>query len=152
MPVLERPRVDRVAVTDQLEQAWLAELLGGPLVHALNPRDDHRVVEQPTEILLVGNVGLDIARERIAVGEHAAEREEGPGHPEPWIAEHAAKGGESPYSQTRRPNKRVGIEDTAERDVHEEALRRALCFGELPMLQVGAHDARVVGSVPVARR
>src|SRR4051812_20952040 len=91
VPLLERPRVDRIAVANQLEQTLLAKLLRGPLVHALQPREDHGVVEQPTEAPLVGDVGLDIASERIAVGEHAAEREEGPGHPEPWIAEHAAQ-------------------------------------------------------------
>src|SRR3712207_7247327 len=37
------------------------------------------------------------------------------------------------------------------RSVHEEPLRRALRFGELAVLQVGAHDARVVCAVPVAR-
>src|SRR2546421_7468237 len=65
VPLLEGPRVDGVAVTNQLEQAWLAKLLRGPLVHALQARDDHGVVEQPTEILLVGNIGLDVSGERI---------------------------------------------------------------------------------------
>src|SRR5215204_509460 len=113
-------------------QAWFAELLGGPLVHALRARRDHRVVEQPTETLLVGDVGLDVSGERIAVWDHAAEREEGPGHPEPRVAEQAAERRESPYRQARRRNERVGIEHTDENDVHEKALRRALRLGESP--------------------
>src|SRR5512133_3794452 len=70
---LERPGVDRVAVANELEQVWFAELLGGPLVHPLQPRSDHRVVEHPAEALFVGDVGLDVSGERIAVGEHTAE-------------------------------------------------------------------------------
>ena len=54
--LFEGPRVDRAAVANQLEQAWLAKLLGRPLVHALQPRDDHRVVEQPPKALLVGDI------------------------------------------------------------------------------------------------
>jgi hypothetical protein len=50
--LLEGPGVDRVAVAHQLEQAWLVELLGRPLVQALQPRRDHRVVEHPAEALL----------------------------------------------------------------------------------------------------
>jgi hypothetical protein len=36
--LLEGPRVDRVAITNELEQARLAELLGGPLIQPLHPR------------------------------------------------------------------------------------------------------------------
>ena len=60
--LLEGPGVDRVAVANELEQARLGELLGGPLVQALQPRHDHRVVEHPAEALLVGDVALDVAR------------------------------------------------------------------------------------------
>jgi hypothetical protein len=70
---LEGPRVDRVAIANELEQPRFAELGGGPLVHALQPRHDHRVVEHPAKTLLVGDVALDIERERIAVWQHAAE-------------------------------------------------------------------------------
>ena len=89
MSFLEGPRVDRAAVANQFEQAWFAELLGRPLVQALQPRHDHRVVEQPAETLLVGDVPLNVAGERVAVRDHAAEREEHARHPEPRIAEHA---------------------------------------------------------------
>ena len=61
MALLVGPRVDRVAVANELEQARFAELLGGPLVQALQPRHDHRVVEQPAKTLLVGDVPLDVA-------------------------------------------------------------------------------------------
>ena len=44
------------------------------------------------------------------------------------------------------------VQHASQRDVHEEALRCALGFGESPVLQVGVHDARVVRSVPVAPR
>ena len=71
--LFEGPGVDGVAVAHQLEQAWLAELRGGPLVDALQPRHDHRVVEQPAKTLLVGDVALHVELERIAVREHAAE-------------------------------------------------------------------------------
>ena len=73
MSLLEGPGVDRVAGANQLEQTWLPELHGGPLVHALQPRHDHRVVEQPAKTLLVGDIALHVERERIAVWEHAAE-------------------------------------------------------------------------------
>ena len=56
MSLFEGPHVKWVAVANQLKQAWLAELHGGPLVHALQPRHDHRVVEQPTKTLLVGDM------------------------------------------------------------------------------------------------
>lgn len=85
MSLLEAPRVDGAPVANQLEQAWLAKLLGGPSYRLCNRGTITRVVEQPTETLLIGDVRLDV-------------------------------------------------------------------FGELPMLQVGAHDARVVGPVSVARR
>ena len=130
MSLLERPRVDRAAVANQLEQAWFAELLGGPLVQALQPRHDHGVVEQPAEALLVGDVALDVAVERIVVREHAAEREERARHPEPGIAEHAAERSEPPQRQARRRDECVRVEDAHQRDVHEEALRRGLCVGE----------------------
>jgi hypothetical protein len=71
--LFEGPSVDRVAVANQLEQTWLAELHGGPLVDSLQPRHDHRVVEQPAETLLVGDIALHVERERIPVWEHAAE-------------------------------------------------------------------------------
>jgi hypothetical protein len=74
-----------------------------------------------------------------------------PGHPESGIPEHAGKRGESPQRQARRRNEGMGIKATAERDIHEEALWRALCFGESPVLQIRAHDARVVSSVPGTR-
>ena len=54
--------VDRVAIPDQVEQPRFVELLGGPLVEALQPRRDHRVVEQPAETLLVGDIPPDVAR------------------------------------------------------------------------------------------
>jgi hypothetical protein len=76
---LEGPGVDRATVANQLKQPRFVELLRGPLVYALQPRDDHRVIEQPTKTLLVGDVALDLARERIAVRNHAPEREERPG-------------------------------------------------------------------------
>ena len=72
MSLLERPRVDRIAVSHQLDQVWFAELLGRPLVQGLQPRDDHRVVEHPAETLLVGDVALHVEWERIAVRQHAA--------------------------------------------------------------------------------
>ena len=50
------------------------------------------------------------------------------------------------------PDERVRVEHAHQRDVHEEALRRALRFGEFAVLQVGADDARVVSAVPVAGR
>jgi hypothetical protein len=70
---LEGPSVDRAAVPSQLEEAWFVKLLGGALVHALHPRQDHGVVEQPTETLLIGDIRLDVFGERIVVGEHPAE-------------------------------------------------------------------------------
>jgi hypothetical protein len=39
----------------------------------LQPRHDDGVVEHPTETMLVGDIALDVARERKAVWEHAAE-------------------------------------------------------------------------------
>ena len=73
MSFLERPGVDRVAVANELEQARFGELLGGPLVEALQARDDHRVVEHPAQTLLFGDIALDVAVERIAVREHTSE-------------------------------------------------------------------------------
>ena len=73
MSLLEGPGVDRVAVANQLLQAWFVEVLGRPLVQALQPRHDHRVVEHPAKPLLVGDVALHVERERIAVWQHAAE-------------------------------------------------------------------------------
>ena len=43
--LLVRPRVDRAAVADEAEQTGFAEFSGGPLVQALEPRSDDRVVE-----------------------------------------------------------------------------------------------------------
>src|SRR5262245_34880126 len=68
--LLERPGVDRVAVADQAEQARLGELLAGPLVEALQPRSDHRVVEHPAQALIVGDIAVDVAVEREAVRQY----------------------------------------------------------------------------------
>ena len=72
MSLLEGPGVDRVAVANQLQQAWFVEVLGGPLVQALKPRHDHRVVEHPAKTLLVGDIALHVDGERVAVWQHAA--------------------------------------------------------------------------------
>src|SRR5271166_2970513 len=60
--LLKWPGVDRVAVANQLEQAWLVQLLGRPLVHALQARQNHRVVEQPSKAVLAGDIALSVAR------------------------------------------------------------------------------------------
>ena len=65
------PRVDRAAVANELEHPWLCELRGGPLVETLQSRHDHRVVEQPAETPLVGDIALDLIGERIVVRDHA---------------------------------------------------------------------------------
>jgi hypothetical protein len=150
VPLLERPGVGRVAVAHQLEQARFAELLGRPLVQVLPPRDDHRVVEDPAEALLVGDVALHVERERIAVRQHAAQREEDACHPEPRVAEQAAERSEPSQRQARRRAERVRVEHAHEHDVDEEALGCALRSGELPVLEVAGDDARVVRPVPVA--
>jgi hypothetical protein len=150
--LFEGPSVDRVAVANQLEQAWLAELHGGPLVHGLQPRHDHRVVEQPAKALLVGDVALYVEGEGIAVREHAAEREKDAGHPEPRVAEQATERSEPAECKPRCPDECMRVEDADKRNVHEEALRCALRFGEVAVLEVGAHDARVVSQVSVAPR
>src|SRR4029453_18759049 len=85
--LLIRPRVDRAAVANQLEQAWFAELLGGQPVQTLERRHDHGVVEQPAKTLLVGDIPLDVAGERVVVRDHAAERQKRARHPAPGIAE-----------------------------------------------------------------
>jgi hypothetical protein len=71
--LLEGPGVDRVAVANQLEQARFVQVLGGLLVHGLQSRHDHHVVEHPAEWLLVGDVALHVEPERIAVRQNAAE-------------------------------------------------------------------------------
>ena len=73
MSLLEGPGVDWVAVANQLKQARFGDLVSGPLVQALQPRDDHRVVEHPAQTLLFGDITLDVAIERIAVREHTPE-------------------------------------------------------------------------------
>ena len=115
-----------------------------------NRGDDHRVVEQPAQTLLVGDVAIHVERERIAVREHAPEREKDARHPDSRVSENAAQGSESPERQMRRPHECVGVEHANERDVHEEALGLALFLGKILVHQVGAHDARVVSAVPVA--
>ena len=107
MVFFERPGVDRVALANQLDDSRLAELVRRPLVEALQPGDDHRVVEQPAETLLVGDVALHVERERIAVRKHAAQREKETGHPEPGVAEHAAERSEPSQREVRCPDKRV---------------------------------------------
>ena len=86
------------------------------------------------------------------VRQHAAQREERSGHARPGVAEQAAERGQPAEGQARRPDERVRIQDARERDVHEEALRRVLRLGEVAVLQVAAHDARVVRAVPGAPR
>ena len=81
MSLFERPGVDRVAAANQLEQAWFAERGGGPLVHALQPRHDDRVVEKPAKTLLVGDLALDVKRERIAVWEYPRSERKTPAIP-----------------------------------------------------------------------
>ena len=58
--LLVRPGVDRAAVTNELAQARLAELVCGPFVHELHSGQDHRVVEQTSEAVLLGEVALDL--------------------------------------------------------------------------------------------
>jgi hypothetical protein len=127
--LFERPGVDRAALANQLHDAWLAELARRPLVEALQPRHDHRIVEEPAETLLVGDIALHVECKRIAV--RKAERSE------------------PSQREARCPDERVRVEDAYERDVHEEPLGLALCLGELAVLQVGMDDARVVSSIPV---
>src|SRR5213592_4421282 len=110
--LLEGPGVDRVAIANQLDQAWFAELLGGPLIQALQPRHDHRVVEHPTKTLLIGDIALHVARERIAVRQHAAEGEEDAGHPHPGVAEQAAERSEPSERQARRRGECVRVQHT----------------------------------------
>ena len=153
MSLLERPGVDRVAVANQLEQAWLAELLGGPLVQALQPRHDHRVVEHPAETLLVGDVALDVVGERIAVWEHAASDRNAPGHPEPGVAEQrgrAERTAPAPGAAPRRARARRGRARSA--TFMKKRSGALSASASVAVLQVAGHDARVVGSVPVARR
>lgn len=68
LSLFERPYVDRAAVTNQREQSWLIELVRGSLVQRLASRCDDGVVEEPSEMLLAGEVGLDVVGERIASG------------------------------------------------------------------------------------
>src|ERR1700735_5450961 len=89
--LLEWPGVDRVAVSHHFQHSWFAELVGGPLVEGLKPRHNHRVIEHPAETLLVGDVALHLACEWVAIWQHAAERQERAGHPEPGIAEQATQ-------------------------------------------------------------
>jgi hypothetical protein len=70
LSLLEGPGVDKVAVADQVQPAGFVEVPRGPLVHALQPRHDHRVVEHPAKTVLVSDVALDFERERIAVRHH----------------------------------------------------------------------------------
>ena len=46
MSLLVRPGIDRVALANELQHARLGELIGRPLVKGLQPRHDHRIVEQ----------------------------------------------------------------------------------------------------------
>jgi hypothetical protein len=73
-------------------------------------RRDHRVVEQPAETLLVGDVAIHVERERIAVREHASKRENDTRCPEPGIAEQAAEWSEPSERKARRPDECVRVE------------------------------------------
>jgi len=46
----------------------------------------------------------------------------------------------------------VGVQDTEQRDVHEEALGGQLVNGQLAIGKVAGDDAGIVGSIPPARR
>jgi hypothetical protein len=78
------------------------------------------------------------------VREHAAQREERARHAEPGIAERGAERGEAPERQARRSDHRMRSEHADQRDVHEEALGRALALGELAVLEVAGDDAAAV--------
>jgi len=73
-------------------------------------------------------------RGRVAVWEHAAERQEHPRHAEPGIAEQAGKRSQPPERQARCRDECVRVQEARQRDVHEETLRRTLCLSERPVL------------------
>jgi hypothetical protein len=135
---------------EPVRATWFSELLGGPLVQALQPRHDDRVIEQPAKTLLVGDVPLNVLGERVVVGDYAVEREKHAHQPEPRIAEHAAEWSEQTQRQARRPDECVSVEDAHQRDVHEEPLRDRLRVGKPFVLQIAGHDAGVVGPVPTS--
>ena len=60
VPFFVGPDIDGTAVTNQLEQAGLADVRGGPLIEVLQPWRDHGVVEQPAKASFVGDVPLDV--------------------------------------------------------------------------------------------
>ena len=153
MSVLEGPGVDRVAVANEPEHARVGQLLGGPLVQALQARHDDGVVEHPAQTLLLRDIALDVEVERIAVREHAPEREEHSSHPEPRVADQAADRSQPSQRQPWRRIQRVRVQRRAASATFMKKRSGELSgFGELPVLQVGAHDARVVRAVPVAPR
>jgi hypothetical protein len=109
----------------------------------LQPRRDHGVVEQPAETVLGDDVPLHLKSERIAVRHHAVEGEEPSGHPEPRVAQHAAERGQAAQRQRRRSDQDVRVQHPHQRDVHEEPFWCIFRFGDIPVHQVAARDARL---------
>src|SRR5215468_10382415 len=101
MSLFIRPRVDRAAVANEPEKAWFVEFRCRPLVEAPQPRCDQRVVEQPTDTLLTGDVPLDVTRERVLVRDHTAQREKGADHAEARITEDASNRADPPEREAR---------------------------------------------------
>jgi hypothetical protein len=81
---------------DQVAQAGLVQFLGRPFIEMLQSGPDDAVVEQPSDAVFVGEVGLEVAFQRVAMGENPLEREEGSGQSEPGIAEQTPQGSEAP--------------------------------------------------------
>ena len=127
VPLLVGPGVDRAAVANQLEQARFAEVLGRPLVEALQPRRDHGVVEQPAETLFVGDVPVDVVG-RADSGSGSRGGARGTRRPS-RAGDRRARGRAEPAvpAPDAAPRRGRARRDAHQRDVHEEALRGRLC-------------------------
>ena len=94
-------------------------------------------------------VVFELAVGGVVVGEDAPHCQEQVDGATAWIAEDRAEGSDATECEPRRGDERVGVQDTGQNDVEEEALGSILLSGEVTVVEVGRDDACVVRSVQV---
>ncbi|ORX20340.1 hypothetical protein AWC32_05845 [Mycobacterium xenopi] len=68
----------------------------------------------------------DVLTQGIAVGQHPREREEDAGDTQPRVTEQPTSRGKPAERQSRRGNQRVGVENTDQHEIDEEAFHAVL--------------------------
>jgi hypothetical protein len=146
------PCIGRDAGDDEAGEVGQVELIGRPVVEQAKAWLDHREVEHAAEPVLEREVVLlELAVGGVVVREDASHAEEDADRGAARVCEDRAARSDPAQGEPRGGDERMRVEDAEEDDVEEEALDPVLPVGEVPVVEVGGDDARVVRAVPGLR-